>query len=74
MLRDIANAAYVVPQKKLSFEVLRWTSALRDYRNNLDLDKLRQKLGLSRIAWRETGSKLEQLAKITTLVKTGEEA
>jgi integrase/recombinase XerD len=74
VLRDIANAAHVVPQKKLSFEVLRWTSALRDYRNNIDPDKLRQKLGLSRIAWRETGSRLEQLAKITAPVATGEEA
>jgi len=62
ILRDVAVAAGI-PGKKLSFESLRWTSALTDYRNKMDSDKLRQKLGLSRIAWRETSSKLSQLAK-----------
>ncbi len=62
VLRDVANAAKV-SQRKLSFESLRWTAALTDYINKMDPEKLRQKLGLSRIAWRETGSKLAQLAK-----------
>jgi integrase/recombinase XerD len=62
VLRDIANQAKV-PAKKLSFEFLRWSAALQDYKENMDHDKLRQKLGLSRIAWRETGGKLAQLAK-----------
>jgi integrase/recombinase XerD len=64
VLRDVANTAKV-SQQKMSFESLRWTCALKDYRSNLDSDKLRQKLGLSRIAWRETSNKLEQLSKIT---------
>jgi site-specific recombinase XerD len=72
VLRDVADAAEVTRQR-LSFETLRWTSALKDYRSNIDPDKLRQKLGLSRIAWRETGSKLEQLAKITAPARTGDE-
>ncbi|MBN1312166.1 MAG: site-specific integrase [Anaerolineae bacterium] len=69
VLRDIADAANVQRQK-LSFETLRWTSALKDYRAKMDPDKLRQKLGLSRVAWRETSNKLEQLVKITEPPKT----
>jgi integrase/recombinase XerD len=62
VLRDIATHAGV-SNRKMSFEALRWTSALTDYLNGMDHDKLRQKLGLSRIAWRETSSKLGQLTK-----------
>lgn len=62
VLRDVAGEAGI-SGRKLSFESLRWTSALTDYRNKMDSDKLRQKLGLSRIAWRDTSSRLAQLAK-----------
>jgi len=43
--------------------LLGWTAAVTDMLNHTDADKLRQKLGLSRIAWRETSSKLNQLVK-----------
>jgi site-specific recombinase XerD len=46
----------------LSFEMLRWTCAVRDYRAGMPPDKLRQKLGLSKISWRETGPKIARLA------------
>ena len=62
VLRDVANMAGVPPQK-LSFETLRWTCALRDWRNGMEPEKLRQKLGLSRITWRETLNKLQKLAE-----------
>jgi site-specific recombinase XerD len=62
VLRDVANRAGVSPQK-LSFETLRWTCALRDWRNGMEPERLRQKLGLSRISWRETLNKLEKLAE-----------
>jgi integrase/recombinase XerD len=61
VLRDVAEQS-AVSNRKLSFEALRWTAALADYRSGMDHEKLRQKLGLSRIAWRETSSKLSQLA------------
>jgi integrase/recombinase XerD len=39
----------------------RWTSALQDYVNNVEHDKIRQKLGISKIQWREISMKLRQL-------------
>ncbi len=47
----------------LSFEMLRWTCAVRDYRTGTPADKLRQKLGISRITWREVGVKIARLAE-----------
>ena len=61
-LRDIANAAGV--EGKVSFEILRWTSAVRDYQQGIDLDDLREKMGLSRISWRETSDKITRLAAL----------
>jgi len=46
----------------LSFEMLRWTCAVRDYRAGMPADALRQKLGISKITWREVGAKVAQLA------------
>lgn len=45
-----------------SFEMLRWTCAVRDFRDGMESDKLRQKLGLSKVTWRETEEKLAKLA------------
>lgn len=47
----------------VSFEQLRWTAAVRDYRNGMPPDQLRQKLGLSLITWRETLPKIQKLAR-----------
>ena len=47
----------------LSFEMLRWTCAVRDYRAGMDPDHLRRKLGLSRMSWRETEPKIIRLAE-----------
>lgn len=46
---------------KVGFEVLRWTSAVNDFRLAMPDDELRRKLGLSRISWRETRSRLESV-------------
>jgi len=62
ILHDIAEAAGL-PQSVLSFENLRWASALRDWRNEVEQDDIRQKLGLSKIAWRETKTKLRRLTE-----------
>ncbi len=49
---------------KLSFEVMRWTMALRDYRAGIEEEHIRQKLGLSRQSWYETGAKIRRLATL----------
>jgi integrase/recombinase XerD len=49
-------------KKHLSFDMCRWTSALTDLNAGLDKDRIRQKLGISRIQWREVGAKLDRLA------------
>ena len=62
VLSDAAKGAGV--EGKVSFEVLRWTSAVRDYLRGVDLEVLREKMGLSRISWRETGDKIVRLAAL----------
>jgi integrase/recombinase XerD len=47
----------------LSFEMLRWTCAVRDHRARMDRDHLRRKMGLSRMSWRETEPKIIRLAE-----------
>ena len=61
VLEDLATAAGV--KGGASFEQLRWTCAVRDYRNGMSADQLRQKLGLSYITWRETLPKIQKLAR-----------
>ena len=51
-----------IEHKSVSFEALRWTAAVRDYRTGMSPEQLRKKLGLSQISWRETGMKIRQLA------------
>ena len=43
----------------------RWSSALRDFENGIEGDLIRQKMGVSKIQWRELRLKLEQLHKQT---------
>jgi integrase/recombinase XerD len=47
----------------LSFETLRWTCAVRDYRARMESDRLRQKLGLSQMSWQETEPRIVRLAE-----------
>lgn len=47
---------------QVGFETLRWTCAVRDFRTGMPEERLRQKLGLSKISWRETREKIYQLA------------
>lgn len=50
--------------KHLSFDMCRWTCALNDFRAGIEPNKIRQKLGVSKIQWREISLKLEQLSRI----------
>lgn len=60
LLEDLSQEAGL--EKHLSFEMCRWTCALNDWRSGMEHDKIRQKLGISKIQWREVSSKLQQLA------------
>jgi integrase/recombinase XerD len=60
LLEDIGKEAGLT--KHLSFDMCRWTSALLDTMNNVEPGKIRQKLGISKIQWREINMKLRQLS------------
>jgi site-specific recombinase XerD len=60
LLEDIGEEAGLT--KHLSFDMCRWTCALSDWQANVDPNKIRQKLGISKIQWREVRMKLEQLS------------
>jgi len=60
LLEDLSNDAGLT--KHLSFDMCRWTSALNDWQAGVDHEKIRQKLGISKIQWREVGLKLRQLS------------
>jgi integrase/recombinase XerD len=61
VLEDAAQLAGI--EGGVAFEQLRWTCAVRDYRNGMPSEQLRQKLGLSEISWRETLPKIQKLAR-----------
>lgn len=60
VLADISKRANL-PQQ-LSFEMLRWTCAVRDRRDGMTEETLRHKLGLSEERWYEAWPKIEKLA------------
>lgn len=60
VLTDAAKRADI--EKGVSFETLRWTSAVRSYRLGMAPEALREKMGLSAISWRETFDKIQKLA------------
>lgn len=62
ILRDVGDEAEL-ERGKLSFENLRWASALREYRTDVPPDQIRQRMGLSKVTWRETKNKLDKLVK-----------
>ncbi len=61
VLADVATRAGL--SEGLSFEMLRWTCAVRDYQSGMEEDHLRLKLGLSPISWRDTLEKIRTLAR-----------
>jgi site-specific recombinase XerD len=60
ILADVGKQAGL--PKQMSFEMLRWTCAVRDRRGGMKEDTLRHKLGLSEITWHDTWPKIEKLA------------
>jgi len=59
LLEDIGEAAGL--EKHLSFDMCRWTAALNDWRSGMEANKIRQKLGISKVQWREVHAKLHKL-------------
>ena len=60
LLEDIGEEAGL-GEKHLSFDMCRWTSTLLDYRAGMEAERIRRKLGVSKIQWREINLKLRQL-------------
>ena len=60
LLEEIGALAKL--DKHLSFDMCRWTCAVLDRKRGMEPDGVRQKLGLSRMQWREVGKKIEQLS------------
>lgn len=60
LLEDLGEEAEL--EKHLSFDMCRWTCALSDWKAGMERDKIRQKLGISKVQWREISMKLESLA------------
>ena len=61
VLRDAAHLAGL--KDGVSFEMLRWTCAVRDFQAGMDPTRLRKKMGLSQITWHETFDKLQKLVE-----------
>ncbi len=61
VLADVAKLAGL--PEGLSFEMLRWTCAVRDYQARMEPERLRRKLGLSQMSWKETEPRLIRLAE-----------
>ncbi len=72
ILTDIGQRSRV--PFKLSFEVMRWTMAVRDYQLGADEEALREKMGLSRTSWYETSDKIKRLAAGLQEASSGEAA
>ena len=60
LLEDLSQAAGI--EKHLSFDMCRWTCALNDWMSGSDPNLIRQKLGVSKIQFREISMKLQRLA------------
>ena len=61
VLHTIAMLAHL--REMLTFETLRWTSAVGSVKAGMDPERLRKRLGLSRISWQQTWPILQKLAE-----------
>jgi site-specific recombinase XerD len=71
LLEDLSEE--VALEKHLSFDMCRWTCALNDWRSGMERDKIRQKLGVSKVQWREVSMKLKRLGEMQPLTKNSNE-
>jgi integrase/recombinase XerD len=59
-LKDLGEISGV--KKKVSFEILRWTFAVRAYRYGTPPEQLKEKLGISDVTWNDVFPKIKKLA------------
>ncbi len=64
ILEDLGKDAGIT--KRVSFSMCRWTGAVQDWRAGMDQNKIRQKLGISEVQWREVSRKLHTLSRDET--------
>ena len=62
LLEDLSEEAGL--EKHLSFDMCRWTCSLVDWESGMKPNKIRQKLGISKVQWREVRMKLRKLSKM----------
>jgi site-specific recombinase XerD len=67
LLEDLGEEAGL--PKHLSFDMCRWTAVVTDFLNGMDAEKIRQKLGISKIQYREIGLKIRKLAGVEPTVE-----
>jgi len=61
ILEDLGKDAGIT--KRVSFSMCRWSCAVKDWRSGMEPNKIRQKLGISEVQWREISRKLQVLSK-----------
>ena len=61
VLEDLGTDAGL--DKRVSFSMCRWTAAVQDWKSGMEHDKIRQKLGISEVQWREVSRKLHTLSR-----------
>jgi len=71
ILEDLGKDAGI--KKRVSFSMCRWTSAVEDWRSGMEPNKIRQKLGISEVQWREISRKLQILSKDESSEEDSEE-
>lgn len=62
LLEDIGTEAGLL--KHLSFAMCRWTCFVKDFAENVPMEVIRGKMGVSQVQWREIYNKLQQLTEI----------
>jgi integrase/recombinase XerD len=66
ILEDLGKDAGIT--KRVSFSMCRWTAAVLDWKSGMEPNKIRQKLGISEVQWREVSRKLHTLSRDNTEV------
>jgi len=61
VLEDLGKDAGI--GKRVSFSMCRWTAAILDWNSGIEPNKIRQKLGISEVQWREVSRKLHTLSR-----------
>ncbi|RLC99173.1 MAG: hypothetical protein DRI46_09950 [Chloroflexi bacterium] len=64
VLEDLGKDAGI--GKRVSFSMCRWTAAIQDWKEGMEPNQIRQKLGISEVQWREVSRKLHTLSRVVS--------